>query len=93
MTIVELASVTRQRVATIRQIQQHPSKALQGVTRVFKNGKAIGIFLDEEALDELQEDLEALSSPTYIKSIAKARAEIKAGKTISLEKVMKKYGL
>lgn len=58
--------------------------------RVLKNDKPLGVLVPEDVWDDLLEDLEAMSSPTYIKSIAKART---SKKWYSEEEVKKKLNL
>ena len=45
--------------------KKNPSKALRGVTRVMRGSKTIGFFFSNDELDEILEDLEALSSPRF----------------------------
>lgn len=45
--------------------------------RVLRNNEPIGVLIPSNVWASLLEDLEALSSPSYIKSIAKAREEEK----------------
>lgn len=85
--------LTQERVVSIRDLQKHPSQALQGVTRIVKNGKSLGIFFDEETLEDMLEDFEAMSSPKYLASIRKSDKEIKEGKVVSLAAMKKEYGL
>jgi len=58
--------------------------------RVLKNDKPLGVLLPESMWKNLVEDIEALSSPPYIKRIAKARA---SSGTIDSTKLKKKLGL
>ena len=87
------AFLSKERVASIRDIQRSPSQALQGVTRVIRANKTLGFFLDNRAWDDLMEDLEALHSKPFLKRVAKARRDARAGKGIPLSTVMKEYGL
>lgn len=54
--------------------------------RVLKNDKPLGVLIPQKIWEGLIEDLEALSSPSYLKRIAEARAE---KKTISARQVKK----
>lgn len=45
--------------------------------RVMKNDVPLGVLIPNNLWEDLVEDLEALSSPNYIKSIAEARKETK----------------
>lgn len=58
--------------------------------RVLRNDQPLGVLVPEEIWSSLVEDLEALSSPGYIKRIAKAR---KDKKRISAAKVKQDLGL
>ena len=71
-------------VASIREIQKNPSRALRGITRVMRGSKTIGFFLSNDEFAELVENHEAESSPAFAKRIAKARRDLKAGKGVSL---------
>ena len=58
--------------------------------RVLKNDKPLGVLIPNRMWEDLLEDLEALSSPRYLKAIAKARRETKS---YSLDEVKKKLNL
>lgn len=45
--------------------------------RVLRNDQPLGVLIPEEIWTSLVEDLEALSSPAYIKRIAQARKDTK----------------
>ena len=85
--------LAEENIASIRDIQKNPSKALQGITRVMRGGKTFGFFFSNEELDELLEDMEAFSSSKFKTHISKARRELKEGKTVSLSSVANQYGL
>ncbi|MFA5130729.1 MAG: hypothetical protein WC477_07530 [Patescibacteria group bacterium] len=85
--------LANERIASIRDIQRNPSRALSGVTRVMKGSETIGFFLANDDFADLVESHEALSSKAYIRRIAKARRDIKAGKGQSLESLAREYGL
>lgn len=80
-----------ERVASIRDVQKNPSKALQGVTRVMCGGKTIGFFFENEELNELIEDLEMTAS----KDLRAKAAAIRNGRTsgVRLDILAKRYGL
>jgi len=82
-----------ERVASIRDIQKNPSHALRGITRVTRGSRTIGFFLANDDFAELTESQEALSSPSFIRRVAKSRRELKQGKFRSLGSVAKEYGL
>ncbi len=81
-----------ERVASIREIQKNPSRVLRGITRVTRGSRTIGFFLANDDFAELVEHHEALSSKPFIKQIAKARRDLKAGKGKSLDALAKAYG-
>lgn len=58
--------------------------------RVMKNDKPLGVLIPNNIWENWLEDFEALSSPSYLKRIAKSRRE-KGG--ITLEQLKKKYRL
>lgn len=58
--------------------------------RVMKNDKPLGVLIPNTLWEDLIEDIEAMSSPTYKARIAKARRQ-KGGKT--LEQIEKELGL
>jgi PHD/YefM family antitoxin component YafN of YafNO toxin-antitoxin module len=78
-------------------------KAQAGLTKVFKkaekdgkfvrvmrNNEAIGVLVPNRVWESFLEDLEALSSETYLKRIAQSRA---SKKRYSMEEVKKELGL
>lgn len=85
-----LKTLKNETVVNIKELQKSPSRHLQGLTRILRGKKTLGYFLDEGSFSDLVEDMEAMSSPNYLKSIVKAR---KSKKFTSLSKVEKKYGL
>lgn len=58
--------------------------------RVLKNDKPLGVLIPQKMWEGLVEDLEALSSPSYLQRIADARAE---KQTISAEEVKTEVGI
>ncbi|OGC49889.1 hypothetical protein A2716_00825 [candidate division WWE3 bacterium RIFCSPHIGHO2_01_FULL_40_23] len=58
--------------------------------RVLRNNEPIGVLLPNNLWEDLIEDLEALSSPNYLKSIKEAR---KSKKFYTLEEVKKQLNL
>lgn len=78
-------------------------KAQAGLTKVFKkaekdgkfvrvmrNNEAIGVLVPNRVWESFLEDLEALSSETYLKRIAESRA---SKKRYTMEEVKKELGL
>ena len=88
-----LAFLLDEHVASIRDIQKNPSKALRHITRVTRGSKTLGFFISEEEMEDLVETLEALSSKPFRARMKRARQEIKKGKTIPFEKIARQYGL
>lgn len=58
--------------------------------RVLRNDEPLGVLIPNDLWEDLIEDMEALSSPNYLKRIAKARKE-KGG--ITLEQLKKELNL
>ena len=58
--------------------------------RVLRNNEPIGVLLPNNLWEDLIEDLEALNSPNYLKSIEESRASTKR---YSAEEVKKKLNL
>ncbi len=58
--------------------------------RVLRNNEPIGVLVPSNVWSSLIEDLEALSSPSYIKSIAKARKEGKEYSSQEVKNMIKK---
>ncbi|MFH0937074.1 MAG: hypothetical protein V1808_02180 [Candidatus Daviesbacteria bacterium] len=58
--------------------------------RVLKNDQSLGVLIPENLWRSLTEDLEALSSPSYLHRVAKARME---KKTVKAALVKKQLGL
>ncbi len=52
---------------------------------VVRNSESIGVFLPIELWESLLEDLEALSSPKYLKEIAESREQAKKGKSVDID--------
>ncbi len=80
-------------IASIRDIQKHPSRALRGVTRVMRGSKTMGFFFSNEQWDEFLEDLEASASRTLRARVKDARKHLKKGEGVSLKELAKQYGV
>lgn len=61
--------------------------------RIMKNDTPLGVLIPNDLWEDLTEELELLSSPTYLKIISEARNEVKTGSTLSLSEVKKQLGL
>jgi antitoxin YefM len=60
---------------------------------ITKNGIDKAIILSSEEFEGLMETLDILSRKEERDAIARAKKQVKAGKTVSLEKLKKKYDL
>ncbi|MBI4268290.1 type II toxin-antitoxin system Phd/YefM family antitoxin [Candidatus Uhrbacteria bacterium] len=82
--------------ASIQEVQAGTSKLLERAAkrgsyiRVIKNSKPIGVLMPNSTFESLTEDLLAMSSPRYLRNIAKARAE---KRRYSSKQVKKMLGL
>lgn len=72
--------------------QRYAVRVLHTLPRITRGGKS-GYFLPNEALSNLVEDLEALSSPRYLASIRRARKDITAGRVYTLAEVKRELGM
>ena len=61
--------------------------------RVMKNDTPLGVLLPNELWEDITEEFELLSSPTYLKIIQDARQEVTKGQTSSLDEVKKELGI
>lgn len=77
-------------VVNVKELQKSPSKSLKGLTRILRGSMTLGYFLDATIFEDFVEDLEAASSHSYRKRIAKARAS-RGGITFAQAK--RRYGL
>lgn len=85
-----LKSLQNEGVVNIKELQKSPSHHLQGITRILRGKSTLGYFLAEDIFNDLIEDMEAMSSSGYLKSIIRAR---QSKRLTSLAQVEKKYGL
>ncbi|MDH5597146.1 MAG: type II toxin-antitoxin system Phd/YefM family antitoxin [Candidatus Peregrinibacteria bacterium] len=80
-----------QKVISTRNFQSQFAKMLKNAEEngiyynVVRNGESVGVFLPIHFWESLMEDMEALSSPNYLKNIAEARAEYERGEYVSFE--------
>lgn len=72
---------------SVREVQTSPTRALDGFKILLNNGKMQGVYIPQEMLDDYMEDIQAMSSPAYVKLIKQARSE---KKLIPADKVWKK---
>ena len=85
--------LTKEHVASIRDIQRNPSSTLKGITRVMRGSKTFGFFFSNEEFDELLEDLEAAASRQLRTRVKEARKGLKEGDLVSLADLASKYGV
>jgi hypothetical protein len=85
--------LTKERVASIRDVQKNPSQALRGITRVLRGNKTVGFFFSNEDFDEILEDLEAASSVDLRRRVRLVRQGLKKSQISSLSIIAKKYGV
>lgn len=85
-----LKQLKNEGMVNIKELQKSPSRHLQGITRILRGKATLGYFFAEDIFNDLIEDMEAMSSPNYLKSIMKAR---QSKKLMSLSQVEKKYGI
>ena len=85
--------LTQERIASIRDVQKNPSKALRGITRVMRGSKTVGFFFSNDDFDEILEDIEAGACRDLRRRVKTARAGLKKGETFSLESIAAKYAV
>jgi len=91
MTVCQ--ALSQENVASIRDIQKNPSRALRGITRVTRGSKTLGFFLSNEDFAELVENQEAAASKGFVARVSKARKDLAAGRGQGLKSLAKEYGL
>ena len=91
MNIEALQVLAGENIASIRDVQKNPSRALKGVTRVMRGRKTIGFFFANAEWEELQEDMEMAGSKQLRTLAAKSRAGKARG--VSLQTLAKRYGV
>lgn len=89
----KLQLFSNERVASVRDVQRSPSRALQGITRVMRGNQTLGFFLSSAELDELLEDMEALASKELKRRVRSARRGLCVKGTISLNDMALQYGV
>ena len=85
--------LSREHIASIRDVQKNPSKKLRDITRVMRGSKTLGFFFSNAEFDELLEDLEAAASTTLRARVKKARAGLKKGDVVTIAELAPEYGL
>jgi PHD/YefM family antitoxin component YafN of YafNO toxin-antitoxin module len=80
-----------QKIISTRNFQSQFARMLknaedQGIFyNIVRNGESVGVFVPIDFWENLLEDMEALTSPSYIKSIAESRAQYERGEYVSFE--------
>jgi len=72
ITSEEFTSIQEAQAGLARLFAKAATK--RGFYRVLRNNRSLGVLIPNAVWDNLLEDLEALSSPTYLRHIEKARA-------------------
>ena len=90
---MSLHLLTSQKIISTRNFQSQFAKMLKDAEKhgifynIVRNGESVGVFLPIHFWESLLEDMEALSSPRYLKSIREARAEFERGEHYSMDEV------
>ncbi len=88
---MSLKLLRSQKIISTRQFQSQFAQMIkeakkQGVYyNVVKNGESVGVFLPTRFWESLLEDMEAMSSPRYLKSIKESREQAERGEVYSLD--------
>lgn len=83
--------LTSQKIISTKHFQSQFASATREAAKdkkfynIVRNSKSIGVFIPKEMWEDLLEDMEALSSPNYLKRIAQSRKEFKEGKYVDFE--------
>jgi len=86
--------ITNEEFTSIKQAQAGLTNLLKKASkkgafyRVLKNNKPVGVLIPNIVWESLIEDLQALSSPRYLKSIQKARASKKRYSAKQVKKIL-----
>lgn len=81
---------------SVQKVQAGVSKILKRAekngkfVRILRNNQPVGVLVPNNVWESYLEDLEALSSESYLKRIAKSRAD---KKTYTMEEVKKRLGI
>ncbi len=86
--MVPLAEAKKQFSAIIKDVEEKFDRFT-----ITKNGVGKAVILSNEEYDGLLETLDILSCKEERLAIARAKAQVKKGKTVSLANVKKKYDL
>ncbi|MFH1098366.1 MAG: hypothetical protein V1723_00335 [Candidatus Uhrbacteria bacterium] len=93
MTVKTIRTLRRERVISFRDLKRNPAGACRGITRIVDGARTRGFVLSPRVLDDLIENLEALSSPQFLASIRRARRDVAHGRTYTLDEVKRELGI
>lgn len=71
--------LTREKFTSVQKVQAGVTKLLQSAEsegsyyRVMRNNQPVGVLLPNEVWDDFLEDIEAISSPSFLASLEEAR--------------------
>lgn len=88
--------ITNEDFASVQKVQAGVTRILKKAerdgkfVRVMRNNEPVGVLVPNRVWESFLEDLEAMSSESYIKRIAKSRAD---KKTYTMEEVKKSLGI
>lgn len=88
--------ITNEDFTSVQKVQAGVTKLLKKAekdgkfVRILRNNQPVGVLLPNTIWESFLEDLEAISSESYLKRIAKSRAD---KKTYTMEEVKKRLGI
>jgi len=88
---MSLHLLTSQKIISTRNFQSQFAKMLKNAEdhgfyyNIVRNGESIGVFLPIHFWESLLEDMEALASPRFLKSIEESRAQFARGEHYSMD--------
>ncbi len=85
---IPLAEAKKQLSAIIKDVEEKYDRFT-----VTKNGVSKAVILSSEEYEGLMETLDILSCKEEREAIARAKMQVRGGKTVSLESIKKKYDL
>jgi prevent-host-death family protein len=85
---IPLAEAKKNLSAIVREVEEKYDRFT-----ITKNGTDKAVILSSEEFEGLMETLDLLSQKEERDAVARAKEQVKAGETVSLEKLKKKYDL
>ncbi len=88
--------LTREKFTSVQKVQAGVSKLLQEAEtqgayyRVMRNNEPLGVLLPNDMWEEFMEDVEAMSSPNFQKSLEEAR---NSKVSYSLDQIKERHGI